>query len=1223
MYLKHLRLHGYKTFANPTEFEFNSGITAIVGPNGSGKSNITDAIRWVLGEQSFSTLRAKRTEDMIFAGGKQRARLGMAEVSMTFDNVEQWLPIGFSEVTITRRAYRSGENEYLLNGTRVRLKDIVEILSKAGLGRSKYVVIGQGLVDAALSLRAVERRSLIEAAAGIEAYLTKRQAALNRLAETRQNVLRVNDIINEISPRLRRLEKQAKRAEQHAILSHTLGDLLRTWYGYKWGRAASELQRAQKRVEQQEELLQAQRDKLKQLGTRLQALRDRRQELVRNLEQWRTEQTDLLSQIEDLRRRLAVNQERARQFRRQSAEIEDEIASATSRKAIIKEAIATAEAEIEALAQSEEQESARLQEMQQELALLDSRRKEKQDELTDVQEDSYRLASRIAAARSEMLQIKSRREQIETEIGEHRTHLEEQARQHAQLATQLEQLTEELASLSEEANGIQSQLAAKRKELTQSLATQSELRASLDQAQGETRKLLDRKALLERMRQESAGYGPAARALLTRRSKIPGIVGSVASLMEVPEELEKAIDAALGPLVQAIVVQEWDSIDKAAALLVASDEGQATLISMSDLSHRGEASIPSSSQTIGIASDLVSYPAEYRTLFQHLLGSVIVVRDLKTAREVRRRRETSGARIVTLDGQALGADGTVTVGPRKVEASLLRQEREWRSLPDRINAAREQEKRIESALQKQKDLLTALQDEITELGQRDGAVRSRIRDAEARRTEIEKQHATVSGKLEWHRTATAQLEGELASNLQRQDELQAQIEGDQSKLSALEDRIADLRQQLSLLSDGDFRQRIARLETRLAVAQRARESQVALAQSHRANLSQLEGQVESKREQISHLESECDTLASEAQELTANIEEVEQRLEALRQAAGPAEAEIEDLERARSDGAAEERKAREHLQQLESRGNQLALEKARLQDALTALARQVEEDLGPVRIPSDLSHQLRLELGDGSLSVLQAVPTMPEGLQDEIRDLKAQLRRLSPVNPGAPAEYAETKQRYDFLTGQSEDLENAIASLHEVIDELDQVIETDFRSTFAAVAREFRRYFSLLFEGGSARLILSDPEDMANTGIEILARPPGHRSQSLSLLSGGQRALTATALLFALLKVNPLPFCILDEVDAMLDEANVGRFRELLQQLAQETQFIVITHNRLTIDAAQAIYGVSKGEDGTSQVISLKLPEETRSGEKTRDEGSARTSIPQAQPGPAEQRESG
>ena len=1191
MYLKRLQLHGYKTFANPTEFEFNSGITAIVGPNGSGKSNIADAVQWVLGEQSFATLRAKKTEDMIFAGGKQRARLGMAEASLTFDNSDQWLPIEFSEVTITRRAYRSGENEYHLNGTRVRLRDILDILGKAGLGHSKYAVIGQGLVDAALSLRPTERRALIEEAAGVGIYLIKRQATLNRLTETKQNMLRVSDIIHEITPRVRRLEKQAKRAEEHALLNKDLREILSIWYGYQWQHTAQKMKESQTRLERQEQLLAAQRARLRELATKLQKLQERRLEMVRKLDSWRKQQAELLSQIETLRRHLAVNEERARQFRRQSAEIEEEVASIDPRREVIMEAIASSEVELERLTGSHERDATRLQEMRQELTLLDQQREVTFQELNEAEETSYRLASDIAAARSELLQIESRCDQARTDCNEHQRLLEERSVIKHRLGGELERSSTDLTRLNEETAEIESHLVARRNELTVSLEAQAELRARLDEAQGKTRQLSDRWELLDRLRRESTGYNPAVRTLLGHRTRVPGIIGPVANLMEVPEELERAVDAALGPLVQAVAVREWKSIEKAASLLQETNDGQATLISVSNLPTWEPLSHTSSSQIIGVASELIRYPVEYKGLFQRLLGDVIVVRDLAAARRVSQQLQGTRARVVTLAGETLSGDGTVTVGLRKIEASLLRQEREWRSLPAQISAAEEQEKQIRSSLQKEKERYETLQEEISDLTKQNDEVRLRIREREAERAKLQKEHAAISGEIEWHESVIGKLENELISNRQHAEELQTQIKSSEEKRAEQSERIAALKQQLSVLSDTGLRQRIAQLETTLAVTQRSRKSQLDLLGSHRANLAQLEKQVQSKRGQTSHLESECAALAVESTTLNANMEQLSQRLESVRQNTGPAEADIEMLELAYSQGTTEERKAREHLRQLESQLSRLSLDEARLQDTLKGLARQIEEELGPVTIPSDLSHQLRLEMGGDSVA-LPVTSSLPEGLEQEVQNLKAQLKRLSPINPNAPDEHAEALQRYNFLTTQSEDLENAINALHEVIAELDETIEADLQSTFTAVAREFKHYFGQLFRGGTAKLILTDPEDIANSGIDIIARPPGQRSQNLSLLSGGQRSLTATALLFALLKVNPLPFCILDEVDAMLDEANVGRFRDVLQDLAQETQFIVITHNRLTINSAQTIYGASMGEDGTSKIISLKLPEE-------------------------------
>jgi len=1188
MYLKRLSLHGYKTFANPTDFEFDSGITAIVGPNGSGKSNIADAVRWVLGEQSFSTLRAKKTEDMIFAGGKQRARLGMAEASLTFDNSDRWLDTEFTEVTVTRRAYRSGENEYLLNGSRVRLRDILEILGKAGLGRSTYIVIGQGLVDAALSLRPVERRALIEEAAGVANYLAKRKATMTRLDETKQNMLRVNDIIHEITPRLRRLERQAKRAEEHALLARDLSNVLRIWYGYQWHTTVRRMTEAEGKLTSQESRLADQRTKLRALGESLQQIRERRLGLVQRLSVWRQEQANLLSQVEERRRAMAVNQERTRQYKRQAAQIREEVASTGPRSKVIASAIASGELELERLIECEAADSATLGSLRQELDLLDRRRDEAKTQLTQAQERSYRLAADVAAARSELLQIESRADQTKADISQHERLLEERSAQREALSEQLTNVDRVLAQLEEKSAAVEAGLDGKRSDLATCMETQAKLRTSTDRAHAKTEKLTARFEMLDRMRRESSGYNPAVRGLLGRRERVPGIIGPIANLMKVPEELEKAVDAALGHLVQAIVVKDWTSVEAASTLLQELDDGQATLICLDHLPRRKPSTRRLPAQAIGTASELIGYAKEYEPLFGWLLGDVVLVRDLADAREFSAQLRNAGARVVTLAGETFGSGATVTVGPRKVEASLLRQEREWRALPERISSAQQEEKLAVSALAEEEKHQQELQQEITRLdGQRD-QFRLEARDAEARRAQLRKEHAAVDGEIAWREKALAQSTSDLKADSERRDALRQQLQAAQDEQSVQAEEIARLRQSLEGLVDSGLRKRIAKLETSLAVTQRSRQSQTDLLESHRANLRQLEQQVKEKQERVERLGRECTSIETETGALRDETEGLSQRLESVRQSTGPAEKETEALEQARGERATEERQARERLRQFESTLSQVSLDKARIQDALDRLTQEIEEALGPVQIPADPARQLQLGMGPDAVP-LPTTSALPEGLEQEIKNLRARLKRISPVNPTAPEEHAEALERHSFLLTQSHDLEEAMAALHDVIAELDEIIETDFRAAFKAAAREFKHYFSLLFRGGTAKLVLADPEDI-NSGIDITARPPGKRSQSLSLLSGGERSLTATALLFALLKVNPLPFCILDEVDAMLDEANVGRFREVLQELSVGTQFIVISHNRVTIEAARAIYGVSMQEDGTSKTISLRMP---------------------------------
>lgn len=1028
MRLKHLRLQGYKSFATKTEFLFPTGITAIVGPNGSGKSNLADAIRWALGEQSMRALRGKSTADMIFAGGRRRARAGMAEVSLTLDNSDGWMPIEFSEVTITRRAYRSGDNEYLINGARVRLRDITELLAESGLSQRTYTVIGQGLVDAALSLRPQERRTLFEEAAGISLYRTRREEAVRRLDETQRNLERVHDIIVEITPRLRRLEREAGRVEEHRRLTAHLERLQRTWYGYHWGRQQAALDRALERASVLEASLEAQRREVAALSERLVHLRQIESELRARLRDWHHESGDLHTRADEVQRELAVAEERAR--------------------------------------------------------LLKARREELLAELEPLSDQQEAQTERVTQARAQV-------EELERELAEREKRLAD--------------LERKWAAIQEQAQGLARRRAQVGQELHTRRARLESLNRAFLEARTEAARLAGEQEALSQMHDAWATYAAGVQALL--KAGLDGVVGPLAALIQVPPEWKRAIEAALGPDLQAVVVERASVVEEAGRVLESAG-GCVTLLPLDGL--RPPPPLPSGALR---AADVVICDEAVRPAVETVLGTVALCDDLPAAQALLPTMPP-GSRCVTGKGIVLRADGALSVGQAGVRG-VLADKQARRALPARLE--------------------------------------------------------------ETHR---------------RCQEIEAQQRAEVERIAALEAMLEELAQQAEAREEAARveRETVGPARTEVAVAEEALRSQQVALRRETALLERLRVQMAARRQRAEELEAEHAAVVARVDKLRAEASQLEAQLRRVRTRIQPVEEELIRLSEEQAALEEQERQGRDRVRDAEARHGRAQLEVARCRDELRLLARRIEEDLGLVELElaESVTAQALLPLRP-LVSQLPVVEELPEGLEEEIQRIQARLRRLGAINPNAPAEYAEAQERHRFLTEQSADLEAASAQLRQVVAELDQLMETAFRETFDAVAAKFSETFTALFNGGTARLELTEPGDLMNTGVDIVARPPGKRAQRLALLSGGERALTAAALLFALLRVSPTPFCVLDEVDAMLDEANVARFRALLEELAQQTQFVVITHNRVTIEAADTIYGVSMGADGVSQVVSLKL----------------------------------
>jgi len=1280
MRVKHLTLQGYKSFATRTDFLFSDGITAIIGPNGSGKSNVADAIRWVLGEQSMRTLRGKSTADMIFAGGRRRAQAGMAEVSLVFDNTEGWLPIDFTEVTITRRAYRSGDNEYLINGSRVRLRDVSDMLAQSGLSLGGYAIIGQGLIDAALSLRAQERRRLFEEAAGIALYRSRREETLKRLDDTQRNMDRVRDIANEIEPRVRRLAREAERAEEHRRATAHLKRLQRTWYGYQSGRLQNALSSATERAVAVKDLLTEHQHNVEVLSQQLADLSSREGKLRAQLRDWHRETSRYHGQADRVRRELAVTEERAHLLSARKNELTAELESMRRQHESQAQRLSDVRTEAERLTQEMAEHQVLLTKAEQVWTGLKERAAESIRRHAEVEREIQkhrryleqlnqtliqarqrfaRLENEQAVAWERVRQLAIRQEKIAAELEPAQQQEKEQSERVAAAQATYEQMEYELservtwvANLEREWKASLSRRDApelRQTEIEQAIkdhrAQLQKLEEALRQAHTDAARVEGEYQALSRLHNSSRSYDAGVQALL--QAGIEGVIGPLAALIQVPREWESAIGIALGDDLQAVVVEKAAVLSQVKQVLDASD-GRLILLPLDAL--RPPPPLPSDALC---AADAVLCEDHVRPAVTAVLGRVVLCEEMDGARELLSHLPP-GSRCVLRSGAVLRADGALVVG-RAGSSNVLASERALRELPVEMQKAkqrcdeleREQSQVLQRIAALEKDRDAVIQEARAEREARARLEQDKLNEARTRlavakeslrnQRDLLQRELTLLGELQAQAAALRNQSMELKSEHEAlvarfgswQTETAAPAIGDgktarsadseEAPMDSAElvkarrmweqaerqyqeeaQHIADLEAELQELSEtaATENEAVARFEretlsparTQVAVAREALRSQQATLQRELNLLEQSDAQISARRKRIEELQQEEMTVAKRMQELREETARIDKKLSQLRKQIRPAEEEMARLTEEQADKEALHRQAQENVHATESHFNQAQLEISRCQDALDSLSRRIQEDLGLVELElvENVTAQTPLPLKP-LVSRLPIVEILPEELEDEMKRLKSRLSRMRAVNPNAPEEYNETKKRHNFLTEQLADLETASAQLHEAIAELDTMIETSFRETFQAVAAAFSETFQSLFNGGSARLELTDPQDLLNSGVDIVARPPGKRAQRLALLSGGERALTAAALLFALLRVSSTPFCILDEVDAMLDEANVGRFRSLLEEMSKETQFIVITHNRGTVEAAETIYGVSIDKDAVSQVVSLQL----------------------------------
>jgi chromosome segregation protein len=1191
-HLKSLELHGYKTFASKTRFEFAEGITAIVGPNGSGKSNIADSIRWVLGEQAYGLLRGKKTEDMIFSGSEQRPRAGMASALITFDNNDGGLPIEFSEVSIGRTAYRDGSNEYFLNDSRVRLKDIDELLARCGLSERTYTIIGQGLVDSALSLKPEERRRLFEEAAGIGLFRSRREESLRRLETTKRNLERVLDILAELQPRVESLRRQAKRASEFDTVRGELKDVLLQWHGYHWRLTQEEVGRARTAAESAEKTLASLQEAQEKSDSRFLSIRTTLGALRAQLNSWHRQASELHRTREALSRELAVNEERLRLLERSQTEAAAALASAEAEKAALEERAAEHGREVERIRAEREEILAQLARAESAREAFEAERQAREERRGAMQAELQELESELMRGEAQTAQLGVRREELsQREEGVAQAHqaARAEADAHAAQGGECERAWEE-ARKRLEATRLEQARAAE--EVAALQAETEELRQALSRKREEEIRLRARSDVLAQAERELIGYGGGLRHLIGRSQQgaLRGVAGAFAAQLEVKAEYEAAVSAALGEFQDSVLLQELDSLDGALESLSGAATGRTGLLALPGLTPPDPVPLPADSEIIGRASELVRAPAALRPALDSLLANILVVRTRGTARTLAAQLPPH-AKVVTLSGEVFHPSGPVLAG-RGEGSSTLSRSRELRELEKTLRSAQAESGHAEAGLAESEEKYRRAVQRAEECG---GALadaqqaeqESRLLLEEARKAQAAKQE-----EVRWQEIRRAEIETERGSIAGEEARLAGEMESLRGKIETARAALRSAGELLEPVETAEAGSDIPHWQTKLALAEQAVRSVEARRSDVQETLERSSGAVEERRSRIRALEEEraaledsLHSLREEEARLSAAIHETQVQIEPAEKQLAEAEAEQTALEEGEAEG-------RQRLHSAERQYTQAQVDLARRQEELEGLRRRIEDDFGLVEFEyaTEVTGPNPLPLEE----LVERLPHVPE-LAPEIEDLvnrrRGQLRRMGAINPEAVREYAEVKERHEFMTAQVEDLQKAEIQLREVIAELDTMMREAFQRTFSAVSEEFPKIFVRLFGGGSAKLTLVDADQNGAQGIDITAKLPGRRAQGLALLSGGERSLTAVALIFSLLKVSPTPFCVLDEVDAMLDESNVGRFRDLLLELSQQTQFVIVTHNRNTVQAAQVIYGISMGSDSASTVISLKLDE--------------------------------
>lgn len=1180
MYLKKLEIQGFKSFADKTLLELQPGITLIVGPNGSGKSNIADAVRWVLGEQSVKSLRGGKMEDVIFAGSEKRRSLGMAEVSITIDNTSGTFPLEFNEVTVTRRLYRSGESDYLINRVPCRLKDVHELFMDTGVGREGFSIIGQGKIDEVLAMKPEERRGLLEEAAGIVKYRYRKREAEKKLEDTRNSLVRLNDIMAELTIQEEPLAEQAKTAEIYQGLKSELDAL-------EIGLILDEAQAAARKLEGIQ-------------NTRVNEEKEREEITARYYKAQAREEEDKLRQ-QKIEESISVAQEKVytENLRIEKNESEKKLISERITDLLKQEeslgiALSEQEKEITALRQEDISRNKLGEELNRQLEAGKDNLKTFEEKLAVENQQDQALADRLENLKEEHFEALQEESRLHNDKTSHQQRLALLKRQEEQLSAkqtnslqELDNIRNKLAELEKENAGIISSLhdleqASQQKEKQYQLQDRrckDQVISNRSLAEEKNNISARLKVLLE-MEQEGQGYYQGVKEILRRLSEpvFNGIVGTVAQVMTVPKEYELAVEVVLGGSLQHLIAEDEKIAQHAILWLKKNDKGRVTFLPLTTVkgNRGGDHQCPSGAGVIGKLSELVRYEKKYAGIMDYLLGRVYLVEDLASA--VQKAKETNFSfRMVTPDGQLVNAGGSLTGGSMKANPSGILSRR--RNISELNQTAQKLKSQILRGEAHEKELTRVLE----ELEKSAAQMKEKQQEYQIKKAENGKSMERWSAERDRAKAEIKSLEWQSAEIMQEKDTLTKHLQERDYDVTQLQERIQKMALEIQEQQEALRARRGERVKknehvTQLRIDVATIQEKIVSFQKdmdyYNQRLKQLAQQKNDKKKELvtlrdkrKELEETCQSLIAQKGTQHLQLQEIEKQLEELKQERVQIQEQINKV-------GVEVKKYGNMLRNREEKIHQIELQQSKYETALEGCLRRLNEQFALTPAEAE-KHCSPIQ------SRSQAV--------ERIAQLKEDITNLGTVNLSAIEEYKKLTERLTFLNIQVNDMSEAKEKLLQVIKEMDQIMTRKFRDTFQQVDQCFQEMFKRLFGGGRAQLAMTAEEDPLEAGIEIIAQPPGKKTQSLTLLSGGEKALTAIALLMAMLKIKPSPFCVLDEIESNLDEANVLRFAQLLQEFSQQTQFIAISHHRGTMEIAHVLYGVTIEESGISRLISVRL----------------------------------
>lgn len=1181
MILKALEMQGFKSFPDKTVLEFNKGITAVVGPNGSGKSNISDAVRWVLGEQSTKTLRGSKMEDVIFSGTDVRKAKGFAEVTLRLDNTDRSLNKDSDEVSVTRRYYRSGDSEYLVNGESARLRDVNELFMDTGLGRDGYSIVGQGKIADMVSPKASERRDMLEEAAGISHFRYRRGDAIKRLAQAEENLVRLRDILSELESRVGPLKAQSEKAQKFIVLAGERKNLeIGIWLN-TIDKTGEKMRDQEHKIEIAEASHKEAQDELSKIGEMIDKAADGTRDINIKLEEIRNSASgfeeklsDIDSQIKVAENSILHNNETIERINRDKAaenETEQNIDAAVSaaRECIQKaeEQIADATRQMDELSKQEETYRLSSSEFSDRAAALSG----------EISALSVRLADcRVTAetANSSIEEIRSRISAIDESMGTRKDDYDTLLKRKADAEAELKEIQDEIVSVKNAIDGYTLRFENRGKKA-------DSVKLAIDEKQRELHKGQDRVRLLEDLEKNMEGYFGAVKAVMKEsgRGALRGIYGPVSQLITVKEKYSAAIETALGAAVQNIVVDNETDAKRAMGFLKEHRAGRATFLPITAIKGRvlSEQGLDDQYGFVSIASDLVSYDNKYSEIIRWLLGRTAVAEDIDSAIAIA-KKYSYRFRIVTLDGQVINAGGSMTGGSRVQNAGILSRGNEI--------------ERLKGSLASMQKELDGMLSDYKLLSEDASAAKAELEGAEGDLLRAKEENIRREGELKLASDKLASVSSGVKELLEEKETLEKRIESVSSGAEAARSQIDELKETLE-----NKEKELESITGDSKTLQKNREEVASKAAEIRLRIVSLQKDVEANTDEITRLKNRKTGHLDRLSELDGEIREIEEKNDELRALTERLSADEKALKANHGDAQNQINELISQRDELEKQANDLRLHErakseererlsgdiARLEERKIAMRNEYDNLTSKLYDEYQLTRReaaaLEIEIDDYSLAAKR------------LAELKSQIRALGSVNVSAIEEYKEVSERYEFLSGQINDVETSRAELNKMIDDLTGKMAEQFREQFNRINSCFGQTFIELFGGGKAELRLEDERDVLGSDIEIKVQPPGKNVQNINLLSGGEKGLSAIALLFAILKVTPAPFCIFDEVEAALDDVNVSRYAQYVRRMTKNTQFILITHRRGTMEEADVLYGVTMQEKGVSKLLELKTAE--------------------------------